>query len=180
MNRAALGWDMLQVCLALVVLLAASGAHATSYRALDLPQLAARADVAFFGTVRKVGVVEQGGQPWTRVTFRVDEALLGEPGDDIELLFYGGSLPTGESLSVVGMPQFQAGEQVLILAYDTPYYSPVVGFSQGLWRLTERGLEDDRGRVLSLDEEGKLLRSGGGGGTQEVLAAMKALLEARQ
>lgn len=168
---------------ALVMLLGT--ALATTYTALSLEEIAQRAELAFLGTVTEVEVEERGGDPWTVVTFAVERSLLGDILDDdgevtdaLSLAFYGGSLSDGSSLIVNEMPGFVPGEEVILLAYGEPYYSPIVGFSQGLWRLTEAGFRDEQGRVLSLDEEGVLLPEGSGAGTEELLTALEALLEA--
>ena len=78
------------------------------------------------------------------------------------------------------MPEFTRGGEVLVLAYDAPYYSPIVGFSQGLWRATPDGFEDEQGRLLSLGDAGELLRDGEGSDRTEVLDALEADLRAAQ
>ncbi len=154
-------------------------ALATTYRQMDLTTMLQAADLAFYGTVASSTVEERNGAPWTLVTFDVTQALLGEFEETITLSFYGGTLPSGQSLVVAGMPAFQVGDEFVILAYDAPYYSPIVGFSQGTWRLSARGLVDEQGRVLSLDENGQLVADGSGAGTDELLSALQTLLEAR-
>lgn len=170
---------------ALVMLLLGSLSFATTYRALSLEEMTQRAELAFYGTVTDIQVEEREGEPWTVVTFAVSEALIelvteeGDtaPAESVELAFYGGTLPSGQTLNVEGMPRFQPGDEVIVLAYKAPYYSPIVGFSQGLWTLTERGFVDPQGRLLSLDEAGALQRDGAGAGTEALLAALGELLE---
>ena len=72
------------------------------------------------------------------------------------------------------------GDEVLVLAYDAPFYSPIVGFSQGLWRATPEGFEDLTERLLSLDDAGRILRDGEGADRTAVLDALAARLEAAQ
>ncbi len=155
-------------------------AWATTYRDLSLDELITRTEIAFFGEVTGVTVEDRDGSPYTLVTFGVSRALLGDPGDSETLAFYGGKLPDGRSLEVEGMPAFTDGDEVLILAYDAPYYSPIVGFSQGLWRARPDGFEDETGRLLSLDEDSDLARDGDGGDRNDVLDALEARLEAAQ
>ena len=152
-------------------------ALATTYAELNLDELTTRAETAFYGTVSEVNVEERNGDPYTVVTFDVARALAGEPGETTDLAFLGGSLEDGRALVVTGMPQFGLGDEVIVFAYDAPYYSPIVGFSQGLWRLTEAGFRDETGRVLSLDEAGQLVRDGTGAGTDALLEALAARFE---
>jgi hypothetical protein len=174
---------MLDLALPLMLLLLLAGnAMATTYRDLSLPQMLDHAEIAFLGTVASVAVEDRNGEPWTVVEFEVERALAGLGGDDnrLELSFLGGDLPGGAGLRVNLMPAFEVGEQVLLLAYDEQFISPVVGFNQGLWRLSEGDLLDERGRRLSLDDEGRLLEDGLGTEATLILEAIDRELEARQ
>ncbi len=163
---------------------------ATTYRELSLDQLIARAELGFYGEVSQTAVQVEGGEPYTEVTFEISRSLTGEPGDPesdtdtatatVTLSFYGGTLPNGRSLSVEGMPEFSRGDEVLVLAYDAPYYSPIVGFSQGLWLTTPDGFRDLQGRLLSLNDAGRLLRDGEGSEQAAVLDALESRLEEAQ
>lgn len=157
-----------------------SVATATTYRDLSLGELVSRAEIAFFGSVSEVNTEARDGEPYTVVTFNVSRPLLGDLEASESLTFYGGELPDGTTLTVEGMPQFASGEEVLILAYDAPYYSPIVGFSQGLWRARPDGFADEVGRLLSLNDSGGLTRDGEGGDRNDILSALEARLEAAQ
>ncbi len=146
-------------------------AWASTYAELDLATMLERSDLAFYGTVRDVSVEARQDEIWTVVVFDVQEVMKGEVGEELSLSFYG-----GEAIVVSGMPRFTAGEVVFTLAYSAPYYSPIVGFNQGLWRLGVRGFEDLRGRLLSLDEAGELSLTGEGGSDEEILAALRRAL----
>lgn len=161
------------LCL-LVAVLAAGAAFATSYLELTPAQMLTKADLVFVGTVRSLATVEKDGAPWTRVTFAVSDGLVGTSGDSVTLDFLGGEIAGGETLSVSGMPTFQRGERVLLMAYDQPYASPVVGFRQGVWRVGDAGLVDLDGRPLALDG-GALVRGDTAAGLDEVVAAIREL-----
>lgn len=175
------------VRVALALLLALSTfASATSYRELSLDELFNRAETAFYGSVSEITSENRDGEPYTVVTFSVTDAL-GRGTDEgaaaeatEQLAFYGGTLPNGRTVSVQGMPEFALGDEVLVFAYDAPYYSPIVGFSQGLWRRTPGGLGDEVGRLLALNSAGTLVRGGDNTDVQAVLSAVQTRLEGAQ
>jgi hypothetical protein len=156
-----------------------STAFATTYKTLSLEEMVSQTEIAFYGTVSKVEVIERDNEPWTQVSFTVTEALLGTEKDATEVLnFYGGTLDSGLSLTINLMPQFFAEEEILILAYQGDFYSPIVGFRQALWRNQGQGFQDEVGRILSL-VEGKLEFDGPGGGDEDILRTLKEMLEKR-
>lgn len=169
--------------LTVLACLVASAALATTFTELSLSDMTSRADIGFLGTVDSIELEMRNGDPWTLVTFEVQELLLGELEDEnndddearLTLAFFGGS-QDGTDLTVSGMPEFSPGEEVMILAYDADYYSPIVGFSQALWRSTARGFEDDFGRLLSLDDDDALQLDGEGGASEDILEALRARL----
>lgn len=164
----------------LLIALLLGFASATTYRELSLDELVTRAELGFLGTVSEIATTVREGEPYTQVTFTVSRPLTGELDETVTLTFYGGTLPDGRTTEVEGMPRFARGDEVVILAYDAPYYSPIVGFSQGLWRATPDGFEDQAGRLLSLSDAGRLLRDGEGSDQTAVLDALAARLEAAQ
>ena len=158
-------------------------ALASTYRLLELPEILAAAEIAVRGTVRSSDSVLVDGEPWTRVTIEVATLLVDseEPRvqDDLLILDFLGGSAGGIQLSVALMPQFTAGDELLLLAYDAPYYSPVVGFNQGLWMLSGSGeWLDSGGRTLGLTEDGELQR-GATGSADETVAELRRLLEDR-
>jgi hypothetical protein len=154
-------------------------AFATTYKTLTLDEMVNQAEIAFYGKVTNVDVIERDNEPWTQVSFTVTEALLGTEKDaSINLTFYGGTLDSGLNLTVNLMPKFFNDEEILVLAYKDDFYSPIVGFRQGLWRNSAQGFKDETGRILSL-VDGKLLLDGSGGGSEDVLRTLKDLLEKR-
>lgn len=173
--------------LATLALALGMSATATTFRELSLDELFNRAEISFYGAVREVTTENRQGEPYTLVTFEVTRPLGSAPAEategeapTVQLAFYGGTLPNGQTVSVEGMPEFTLGDEVLVLAYDAPYYSPIVGFSQGLWRRTPGGLEDTVGRTLSLNAAGALVRGGDNTDVQAVLGAVQTRLERPQ
>ncbi len=155
-------------------------ASATTYLHMTPQAMLAKASLVFVGTVAEVRVTNDVGTPWTHVRFNVDTALAGVPvGADgkarqpVELAFLGGTVPGGPALTVSGMPQFESGEKVLVFAYDQTYASPIVGFRQGLWRITPAGLRDEDGQFLSVSDTGKLVAGGSGAPLDSIVQAIR-------
>ena len=171
---------LLRTCFLLFTLYSLlSTVFATTYKTLTLEDMINQAEIAFYGKVTNVNVIERDKEPWTQVSFTVINAFLGTEKDaSINLTFYGGTLDSGLSLTVNLMPQFFDDEEILVLAYQDDFYSPIVGFRQGLWRNSSQGFKDETGRILSLTE-GKLVLDGTGGGTEDILRTLKDMLEKR-
>ncbi|MEX2542856.1 MAG: hypothetical protein WD314_13690 [Trueperaceae bacterium] len=166
---------------ALLALLLFTSATATSYRELSLQEIFTATEVGFVATVASSSVEMRGDMPWTVVEFEVQRWLAGDGAENrVRLAFLGGSRPGGASLQVNLMPGFEVGERVMVLAYDEEYYSPIVGFNQGVWRLRDQALLDAQGRQLSLADDGRLLADGPGVEPQLVIDAVARELEARQ
>ena len=165
------------------LLLAGAPASATTYLQLTPQAMLARAGLVFVGTVADVRVTNDSGTPWTHVRFTVETALEGVPVDaqghptrPVELAFLGGAVPGGPALTVSGIPQFTVGERVLVFAYDQSYASPIVGFRQGLWRVTPAGLQDEDGTLLSVSDTGALVAGGSGAPLDSIVKAVRDAL----
>lgn len=151
---------------ALPLLAALAGrAAATTVIPPDFPGLVDRAETVFRGEV--VGItadlISREGQRaiFTRVTFRVLEAIKGRPEPLVTLEFLGGTV--GElTLEVTGMPRFQAGKQeIVFVAGGGPAISPLVAMAFGRYRIERDAtggeyVARDNGQPLrSVDEVGQ-------------------------
>ncbi|HZJ10568.1 MAG TPA: hypothetical protein VFD39_12790 [Trueperaceae bacterium] len=106
-----------------------------------------------------------------------DPDELAGPPDTIELDFLGGEAPGDRRLLVAGSPTWRTGETVLVAAYlDPNLASPLTGFRQGLWRLSDDAFIDVDGRALGLDPNGRLVRTDLPGAQAAVLEAIRSLL----
>lgn len=158
-------------------------ALATTYKLLSLEEILDKTELSFYGEVTNVAVEARDGKPWTVVSFSVSEALsipegvLNEESTGLELAFYGGTLPSGQRLTVSLMPQFEVGETVLVMAYNRTLYSPIVGFRQGLWRDTTLGLRSETGQLLGVSETGDLVQGDEAATNEAVFEAIRNALE---
>jgi hypothetical protein len=110
--------------------------------AKDFADLAAEADLIFVGTVARVESRWSDPQRQaieTIVTFSDLEPLGGPLGEEVTLRFAGGEVE-GIREVIAGVPRFVPGERVVLFARQETSVSPIVGFSQGCFRVVEDAL----------------------------------------
>lgn len=138
---------------------------------------------------------------YTTVTFEIEEVFTGPALDEsldrddssdaesdeelnlaeqgrLSLDFLGGEAPGDRRLLVAGSPAWRTGEDVLVAAHlDPDLASPLVGFRQGVWRLSGDAYVDEDGQSLSIDAAGRLVRGELPALPAEVLQAVRRLFE---
>ncbi|HZW98889.1 MAG TPA: hypothetical protein VFF10_02420 [Trueperaceae bacterium] len=173
------------LCLCLALLPIGAG---TTYVALDPYEVLARADAVLTAQITDVRAETRDEHVWTVVSLDVTEWLTEDPTQDddedepaepretLELEFLGGE-SEGRRLLVAGAISWEPGAEVLIAMYEEEgAASPVVGFRQGLWRVSEEGLVDPDGRALALDAAGRLVRADRPAAAATVLDAVRQAL----
>ncbi len=174
------------MALGFVVAFAANTAFATTYRLASPEDMALEADLIFMGTVSSVSAEARDDRPWTLVQFddldilfdREAESKGEEPAAEKTLGFLGGTVAGGPTLLVSGLPAFDLGERWLVLAYqDGGLASPVVGVSQGAWKFGAGGAQATDGSYLSVNDSGALVRGASSPSSEDLRAALTALLE---
>lgn len=123
----------------LVCALFVDAAQASRVRPLTLPEMVEVAGTIFAGEVLGVEPEEVHGLPATAVTFKVEEGIRGTgTGSRLTLRFLGGPRATGGlPYRIAGMPTWNAGDRVILLAYpgsDLGLTAPA-GLSQGRFDL---------------------------------------------
>lgn len=135
---------LLRWALALVVLLAPAvfrpgTVTATSYAPVSFEELVTKADVIFIGDVLDVRpftvATPEGDAIKTRVTFMVRDAIFGTTHTLESFEFLGGVVGNRE-LRVAEMPTFKAGDRRMVFASRTRSINPIIGFTQGLMRVS--------------------------------------------
>lgn len=133
-----------QWALALVGLLAAAALRpgtvtATSFAPVSFEDLVLKADVIFIGDVLDVRpftvASERGTLIKTRVTFLVRDALFGTASSMESFEFLGGEVD-GRGMRVAEMPVFARGDRRVVFARREAGINPIVGFTQGLMRVS--------------------------------------------
>jgi hypothetical protein len=115
-------------------------AHGSSALPLSLRQITQSAGLIADATVQSVNAywaTPSGAQTLrTKVTFQVNQAVKGNPGSTLTLEFLGGRVGE-QSLTVEGLPQFQAGERYILFSEspDKAVVCPILGLDQGALRV---------------------------------------------
>ena len=126
-------------------------ARATTYLPVTFDELVTRADVIFVGEVVDVRPfaldTSDGTIIKTRVIFRVSDPLLGTTSAVEVFDFLGGEL-NGVGMAVAEMPAFAIGDRRVMFARRERSINPIVGFTQGLLRITRDANGVDRIQTL--------------------------------
>ena len=152
-------------------LLVLTRANATTVIPPTFEELADRADLVFVGTV--VGsqaewrVAGTNQAIFTRVEFQTEEILKGTAARSVSLRFLGGTVG-GVTLEVVAVPQFKAGDRVLLFVEaNEVQFCPLVGVYHGKFGVRK---DDKSSRDIVFMHDGKPLRDvaeiGAGDGAQ--------------
>lgn len=135
-----------------LAVLVSAVAYATTYESVTFEQMVRQADVIFIGDVIDVVPFEvrraSGRSIKTRVTFRVVDPIYGARATVEVFEFLGGTI--GDvTMQVAEMPTFARGDRRLMFARRERSINPIVGFSQGLMKVSRdiRGVD----RVLTHD-----------------------------
>lgn len=125
----------------LTVVTVAAPAPATTVVSKSFSALCAEADMIFGATVadiRSQRVDGERGDLETLVTFTDIDPILGVSAPSLTLRFAGGVVD-GVREEFLGVPRFTVGERVVLFARDGYALSPVVGLSQGYFRVLPSG-----------------------------------------
>ena len=137
----------------------AAAASATTVIPPSFDELVTRAQIIFQGTVTDVrsAWTGEGAQRCivTFVTFKVEDAIKGNPGKEMTLRMLGGTVGT-ETMQVSDAPRFTAGDRdVLFVENNGRQFIPLVGIMHGRYRV----YKDENGHELVLTNEGTALSS---------------------
>lgn len=131
-------WRAILVLLATPVL-AASVVQANTVVPMSFSEIVDGAEIVASGTVTAVTETwdAERGVPLTEVTFSDLDVVKGDvDGEELTLQLLGGPDPDGFVLELSGMPQFEVGDRAVVFSTGNGLQaSPIVGWSQGLYRL---------------------------------------------
>ena len=130
----------LPVLTLLLLLGGASSANATVVLEVGLEEMTRASDLVFHGVVTRSDVVALEGNPTrlvTDVTFRMDTVLKGRAlvqGDLLTIRLIGGRRGDFE-VRIPGMPQFTAGDEVVLFLERTDAGFAITGLQQGRFQV---------------------------------------------
>jgi hypothetical protein len=128
--------------------LGVSASHGTTVIPPTFDELVSRAEVIFQGSVTNVRSqwVGEGAQRHivTYVTFKVEEALKGNPGSSYVMRLLGGTVED-QTMEVIDGPKFQVGSRdIVFVEQNGKQFIPLVGIMHGRFRLEK----DQAGREV--------------------------------
>ncbi len=132
-------------------------ANATTVIPPNFDELVSRAEVIFEGEVTQVQSqwIGEGSEHRivTFVTFKVDEALKGEPGASYSIRMLGGTVD-GRTMEVTDAPKFKVGDHdVLFVENNGKQFIPLVGIMHGRFRVQR----DQNSREVLATNDGRPL-----------------------
>jgi len=141
---------LLTICLAVAV----TGARATTVIPPTFDQLVSEAEVIFQGTVTDVNSqwVGEGADRhiMTYVTFKVDDALKGAPGNTYTIRMLGGTVGD-ETMEISDTPRFKIGNRdILFVEHNGSQFVPLVGIMHGRFHVQK----DSAGRDVVATDNG--------------------------
>jgi len=155
-------------------------ANATTVIPPDFDQLVSRAEVIFEGEVTGLQSqwIGEGAEHRivTFVTFKVDEALKGNPGATYTMRMLGGTVD-GETIGVTDAPKFKVGDHdLLFVEHNGSQFVPLVGIQHGRFHIQK----DQSGNDIVVTGEGQPMADVNQLGTnEEAVAKNKAPLSLR-
>jgi hypothetical protein len=138
---------------------ALSSVHATTVIPPTFDQLVDQAEVIFQGNVTDVKSqwVGEGGERHivSYVTFKVEDALKGSPGQNYTIRMLGGTVD-GETMAVSDGPSFKVGDNdFLFVENNGSQFIPLVGIMHGRFHVQR----DQSGQEVVTSNEGEPVKS---------------------
>ncbi|MEP6685170.1 MAG: hypothetical protein ABJB22_00200 [Verrucomicrobiota bacterium] len=140
------------------LLLGWNAAQSTTVIPPTFDKLVGNAEIIFQGSVTTVRSqwVGEGAQRHiaSYVTFKVEDALKGEPGTSYTIQMLGGTVD-GETMEVSESPKFAVGDRdILFVEHNGQQFIPLVGIMHGRFRIQR---EAQTGREIIVTNEGARL-----------------------
>ena len=134
-------------------------AKATTVIAPSFDELVARADTILQGTVTDVKPqwTGEGAQRHivSYVTFKVEEALKGQPGANYTIRMFGGEID-GEGMAIADAPQFNVGDkEIVFIENNGSQVIPLVGMMHGRFHIRQ----NQAGQDIVTNNEGEPVKN---------------------
>jgi hypothetical protein len=134
---------------------------ATVINALTLEQQVEKAQIIMHTLITNSEVQNRANnKTWTAYALDPKKFIRGSSAELIKtniankqvlsLSIYGGA-----NIKLEGAPSFKAGDELVVLMYTKAYDNPIVGFNQGVYRVTGGKVTTLEGKPLTVTLEGK-------------------------
>jgi hypothetical protein len=169
--------------------LAVTGLRATTVIPPTFDQLVGQAEFIFQGTVTATNPqwAGEGSERHivTYVTFKIEDAIKGAPGDTYTIRMFGGTVD-GHTMEATDTPRFKVGDRdILFVEHNGTQFVPLVGIMHGRFRVQDQGdgretISKDNGapmaNVKKLGQDENAATSGQALSTAEFKAAIRQQL----
>jgi hypothetical protein len=138
---------------ALIALILVFGsAIATTYAKLSLEQQVEKADLIVRATIKQKTQETRAGKIWTVYSLTIAKFYKGDKDTikDSSIAVF-----DSEKVKLEGAPKFAENDDLFLLLYAKTYDSPIVGFRQGAYKVTEGD------KLLNLDDKPVLIDQDG-------------------
>jgi hypothetical protein len=147
--------------IALIAMVLAVPAFATTVKKMDLPELVSVSDSIVQGTVESVEARWEDKSIYTYTSIRVDEGMKGAPRRALMIRQPGGTIGS-LNVNAPGTPQFKQGDQVIVFLRDRKDGTfDVVGLGQGKYDIQQNfAVTNVSGMTLADPKTGQLMEAG--------------------
>jgi hypothetical protein len=151
---------VMTVVLIAVLTLIGSGL-ATVINALTLEQQVEKAQIIMHTLITSSEVQNRANnKTWTAYALEPKKFIRGSSAELIKLNIANKQVPSlsiygGANIKLEGAPSFKAGDELVVLMYTKAYDNPIVGFNQGVYRVTGGKVTTLEGKPVAVKLEGK-------------------------
>jgi hypothetical protein len=138
---------------------------ATVINALTLEQQVEKAQIIMQTVITTIEVQNRANnKTWTAYALEPKKFVRGSSSELIKLNIANKQVPSlsiygGANIKLEGAPTFKAGDELVLLLYTKAYDNPIVGFNQGVYRVTAGKVTTLEGKPLTVTLDGKAVES---------------------
>jgi hypothetical protein len=137
---------------------------ATVTNALTLEQQIEKAQIITNVTITASEVQNRANKAWTAYALEPKKFIRGSSAELPKINIANKSVPSlsilgGANLKLEGAPSFKAGDELVLMLYTKPYDCPIVGFNQGVYRVTGGIVTTLNGKPITVTVDGKTVES---------------------
>jgi hypothetical protein len=147
--------------LALIGLTQIGSGLATVINALTLEQQVEKAQIIMHTLVTTSEVQNRANnKTWTAYALEPKKFIRGSSAELTKVNIANKSVPSlsiygGANIKLEGAPSFKAGDELVLLLYTKAYENPIVGFNQGVYRVSGGKVTTLEGKPVTVTLEGK-------------------------